>query len=624
METERYPADLVINITDFNECGWKEALATATRKTYCQIHDAFSTAARQAMENGQQKHGKALFLLAEACSMMLQPESPNVPFKPFLVLNGVRSPIPEDFSEADLDFFAEIIPAIDDCLVKARLADLIWLLQRRRGINFALTAIDAYMEIPLAAETWHTDVKSCWARAVTLARQIGKGAGDRLQSIGSTVFQIYESAIQNDNFWALNLAIFLLENQLVSSKEQAATIAGQLKAIAATYKNKEIHKAVHFYQTSGEFFKTAGDTEQWADTTVEIAEACAYEADKAMASNPSSGFITLNFYEKAIQTYRDIPKTYRAKYQVDEKLQELQTKLEKPGKQTLTEMIPFNSPRIDVTDLIDNYRKAVRGKTFIEALMVFCNLFRPPQLEKLRAEALSQIKKYPLTSIFSGQTLSKDGRVIAKRPALDLNDEKSKNNEVIIRESMIRNYGMLIDSYVRIAIMPALEELLLEHRVQEADFINIVQQSPIAPRDRVRLLAKALFYGYERDFVIALHLLAPQIENIVRVSLKSNGVSTTTLDSCGIETEKGLSTLMEIAGVDNILGEDLSFELKALFCDPFGPNLRNELAHGLIDDLHCYSAPSIYAWWRALRLVLNTSWKATQSDIDTTTESVEQ
>ena len=160
--------------------------------------------------------------------------------------------------------------------------------------------------------------------------------------------------------------------------------------------------------------------------------------------------------------------------------------------------------------------------------------------------------------------------------------------------------------------------------MQEVDVINFVKQSPIVPVDRVRRLAKALFYGYERDFVIALHLLAPQIENIIRASLKRNGIRTSTLDSCGIETENGLSTLMEIADVDNIWGEDLSFELKALFCDSFGPNLRNELAHGLIDDLHCYSAASIYAWWLALRLVFNTYWNATHKKADTTSESAQQ
>ena len=67
---------------------------------------------------------------------------------------------------------------------------------------------------------------------------------------------------------------------------------------------------------------------------------------------------------------------------------------------------------------------------------------------------------------------------------------------------------------------------------------------------------------------------------------------------------------MELPEVTQIFGEDLSFELKSLFCDAFGPNLRNELAHGLLDDEACHSTYAIYAWWLGLKLVFNTFWNA--------------
>jgi hypothetical protein len=56
----------------------------------------------------------------------------------------------------------------------------------------------------------------------------------------------------------------------------------------------------------------------------------------------------------------------------------------------------------------------------------------------------------------------------------------------------------------------------------------------------------------------------------------------------------------------------LSFEIKALFCDALGPNLRNELAHGLLDDDSFQSIHAIYAWWMGLRLVFNTFWNASR------------
>jgi hypothetical protein len=48
----------------------------------------------------------------------------------------------------------------------------------------------------------------------------------------------------------------------------------------------------------------------------------------------------------------------------------------------------------------------------------------------------------------------------------------------------------------------------------------------------------------------------------------------------------------------------LAFELQAVFCDSAGPNLRNALAHGLLDDDDMFSVASVYAWWLTLRLIM--------------------
>jgi hypothetical protein len=65
---------------------------------------------------------------------------------------------------------------------------------------------------------------------------------------------------------------------------------------------------------------------------------------------------------------------------------------------------------------------------------------------------------------------------------------------------------------------------------------------------------------------------------------------------------------MDITEVQQLFDEDLIFELKALFCDPLGPNLRNEVAHGLLDDGGSQFAYSIYAWWFTFRLLFINFW----------------
>ena len=82
----------------------------------------------------------------------------------------------------------------------------------------------------------------------------------------------------------------------------------------------------------------------------------------------------------------------------------------------------------------------------------------------------------------------------------------------------------------------------------------------------------------------------------------------------GPTNENGMSTLMDLPEAEQVFGKDLTFELRSLFCDAFGPNLRNELAHGLLDESACRSPYAIYAWWLALRLTFNTWWNAAHQD----------
>ena len=142
------------------------------------------------------------------------------------------------------------------------------------------------------------------------------------------------------------------------------------------------------------------------------------------------------------------------------------------------------------------------------------------------------------------------------------------------------------------------------------DFIELARQSPIVPIGRETLFGKALSLGFNQDFAASIHILAPQIEHMVRFRLQYAGVTTTHLDQEGIETEVGLSILIDIPETKVIFGENLAYELKALFCDPLGPNLRNYVAHGLLDDQHSNSVDAVYAWWLALKLVFGVFWQS--------------
>ena len=619
--------ELVLTSEDFAGCGWKEVMAGSDREEYSFISRAFYDAAKQAIDEDRQAHGKVLSLLADACSMNFSPDSFNEPFKPFIVLDGQCSIVPDVLSETDISFFAQIVDEIGDpCpkahLIKARLADLVWLLQSPREVKFALTAIDSYRIIPLDTETWIRDGDKCWQRAINLARLLKTGAGKRLAEMEASIIKAFTSVTREDGFLGSWLVDLLKSNAL--GRDHSTTIATRLESLAREFEDEdEFLKAREYFQASAYWFKESGDKEKSTEMTVEVAEGWVKEAVARLSSDQPSHGVAASFYENAIQTYRTIPRLERTTHRVDERIDELRRRLNESGERSLDEMSAIRTSGQDISQIVENARNAVRGKGLEEALKAFVNLSHT-NAKELRESTIKNLEHFIAHRLFPTTVMSRDGRVTAKIPSMSSSPTPSDGDEMVIRSKMVGNYCIHVSLTVQGSILPAQEILLLEHRLREADFVNLARQSPIVPIGRERLFGKALFAGYDQDFATSLHILVPQIEHMVRYHLKRAGVQTTNIDSNGIENENGLSSLMDLPQTEEIFGEDLSFEIRALFCDSFGPNLRNNLAHGLLDDRAGYSTDAIYAWWFGLKLVFNTFWNALSSNAESKEQGEEQ
>lgn len=593
----RYPENILVGPKDFRCSGWKVVLDAAARAGYEGMWEAFRSAAPKAIEAGKLAEGKLLWLLADACSMMLTPKSINKPFKPIMEFGDKRSAMPEDFSEADTILFSQIVEEIDNAWLRARLADLLWILRRPPNHKFALVAIDAYRMVPLVKEIWFRGGRECWGRAMCLAAMLRTGANDRLEEIETAMITALEKATLDEGFFALGLARLLMETNSLD-RNKAAVIAMKLESLFnLSHAQEQLSQAMKYSEASANCYRKAKDVAQALKMTVSFAETCAEHAMNCMSSSDGGGIAAMHFIETAIQKYRAIPKTARTAYRIDERIADLRRQMTIAGERSLSQMEVVSSESIDISQLVESARNAVRGKTVLEALAGFATIDQGARLNRLRHLSEKNLREYPLQSLVSVTHLSRDGRVIAKR------DSEAQDREEALLADMIRSYVIGIGLSVRGLIVPALEVLHLEHRLQETDFVDIASRSPIVQPGRERLVGKALYMGYDGDIASALHLLTPQIENLVRWQMKSRDVKTTRLDDDGLENELGLSGLMDLPKAAEIFGEDLAFEFKALFSDVLGPNLRNEVAHGLLDYEACEGVNAIYAWWFGFRIV---------------------
>jgi hypothetical protein len=605
----RYPDQTQITLEDFRRCGWKDAIVAQERDGYWGMWRALSAVASAAIQKRMFHEGKALWLLADACSLTLDPGSPNGPFVPFVITARVHTALPDAYTKWEVGLLADFAKEVDDVWLQARLADLAWTLSTPRKLEHALLAIDAYRQISLDPDNWLAGGRECWSRAIRLAQMLRNGAGDRLSAMEAALVSAFDGAEAGQGYFAIWLADLMLDRGLAS--DHSVAIAEKLEAIARIFDGSgDMQRARDYYDAAEKWYRQTDEVDRAIGMIVCVAEGWAKEAKMRQSSSDPSHMVAASFYENAIQVYRRIPRRERVTHDVDARLAQLHGELAEAGARSLEEMKSVSSPSIDISAVIERSRSAVQGKTPVDALAAFASIDNGANVEKMRAFAEKMLQEHPLQALFGSTHVSRDGRVVAKRPGMGLDGSESKDYKVAVWGGMVNHYEMGLGIVVQGCILPALEALHLEHRISEQDFIAIASRSPIVPEDRSQIFGKALYAGYNYDFMVAIHLLVPQIEHTVRWHLKNVEVKTTTLGIDGIENEIGLSSLMELPELTKIFGENLTFELKALFCDPLGVNLRNELAHGLWDDDACRSIPAVYAWWLTTRIVFLPFWNA--------------
>ncbi|MDN3510410.1 MAG: DUF4209 domain-containing protein [Candidatus Jettenia sp.] len=604
MSAERYPQNLVITVDNFRNSNWRETIENAGERSYPIYWDLFLKAAHHAMGDGNTAKGKVLWLLADVCSMMLKPESINEPFQPFVVMQGKRSAIPEDFTNSDLVFFEDILPEIEDYCLKARIADTLWLVRQPRKVQYALSAIDSYIQFPLDVENLLRDGKEAWHRAIRLALILKNGAGDRLQNIRDSIFSKFQTTNFCDQFHALWLADLLEMAYL--EEVRSNDVAAKLSSFAQNAKDAQYwHCAREYFEGAIRWYKRINKEDEVHHLYVNMAETWVSEAEQRTSDDNPSNMVAGHFLERAIQTFRKIPKKERTAYKVDERIENLHKKMKRANKLALDEMRQIETPGHGISQSVEASRNHVTGRNFPEVLLAFANIYPRVIVDQIRENAKKSMQRSILRHLCTSIHMTQDGRVASKSVGLNFDDTNSPETQQAIWHEMIRNYSLQISLVVQANILPALQVLNAEHRLTERTLLSICRRSHIIPPDREVLWAKGLFFGFGRDFVVSTHLLIPQLEHLVRIIMKQSEFKTTTLDSNGIETENGLSALLDNPDTEKVMDKNLIFEFKALLSDAVGPNLRNEMAHGLLEADRAESVYAIYLWWLCLRLIIN-------------------
>lgn len=443
----------------------------------------------------------------------------------------------DDFSMEELKFIDSVYSYIEEPLVKARFADLLWLCVQPRKIDHARTAIKSYLSLPIEPKRWHSDLSACWKRCVRLALSINDRSS--ISTIESSLLAAFSKDYPDNAYMHLWIAEIITENGMCGDRLEP--IAVQLFRKAESFYSKaQYREAREYLHLSEKLFKSLNNDESWLGCLVLSANSFEHEGDARLGSSQG---VANSFYENALQAYRRIPAAKREELGVTEKLESIRKKITNTGSGVMEELRVMQGPSTDISDLVVAARKHVSDKESLEVALLFFSGFSGPKYHDLHARTLDLIKAYPISNLFARNQYASDGRLVAKTPAMSL-DEPSGDHKAVFHK-MIQNFQHDLQLIVQAQIIPALNQILMEYRVTKEFLRLLCYHSPIVPESHDDLMASALWCGFEHDFGNGIHLLAPQVEHLIRTLLKSKGVHTSNVDKEGVENENGLSTLLD-------------------------------------------------------------------------------
>ena len=539
---------------------------------------------------------KSLFLLSNICSPMIDLESRNDPFQPFMTWGNKRSFLPIDLTDEEILYLSSILDEDLPPILKARIADILWTYLKPKNKKYSEIAIENYISMDVFKDFFQPDIYVFWEKAAMLAKQAKNNS--LIEKIKSKLLEEIENPSTNWDFHLLTI-IEIFDNTDLD-KERNHKLAEKLLEKQKEFNHKQqFHIVEKYLELAVKLFKKSGNTEDSYKSLALLSQAIENHGDYR---KNESAIVANSFYKLAFQRYREIPNSYRSTLQIDQKLDTVQEKITQSGLLITDELKLISTKEIDISDLQEHCAKHVKGKqTAFESLLYFSSV-SSCNFESIWKSTENNINNFPTSSLFGATSVSPDGRKISSIPPLALD---GNNRDEVILQKAIKNFGIHMHLAVEGCILPALNQIQKEYLFPKEFLIQLCKLSAIVPEKREILVANALYQGFEGDFGSAIHLLAPQVENMIRQRLKQNGLVTTHTAQKDIENEIGLSCLVNLDGAREILGDDLWFELQAVFTDSLSANLRNEVGHGLLDDETSNSLYSVYAWWMVLRLVIH-------------------
>lgn len=546
----------------------------------------------QADRDRLDENARLLFdLLENISSLGVEIHNSGITFYPmFVMADGRRTFAVEDITDDDY----EMLKAIDferlPLILRSLVADILW--TQKKDFAAAQIAAEAYWEL---CQLWYANGDNLGTlkmvqRAVCISVQTNQTS---LYSRICTWFETFliHGATSGDCFISLRIMELFAEQKNSNVSSFLPVLDNMISS-----NSDNVLLVEQAYELKTHCLNKLKNKEGATNNNLSLAQYYIDFAEKIVEDNIHNAMRAVNFFQKAIDLYRNNGAPVQAE-KTHKRLVEIQKEIPK-------NMVAI-STELDIKDILDNIKFNMEGLTFEESIIRLTQMIVFDHRESIKSRVIEEFKEFPLTHLFSKNLINARGQTILTLPPLDIrNPEKDpKLLELHMYQNALKKQQITGDIWVKNTLSLIKDSFTIENSM--IDFL--IKDNPIIPEGRERIFQKAICMFLRGEFYEAIHILAPQTENLFRNIAAGVGGLTVTLENDGSSMEKVLSSIFSLPEMLDSYDNDILFTFRGLLNEQAGANIRNEVAHGIIEETACSSGVCLYFGAAVIKLLTYTS-----------------
>lgn len=528
------------------------------------------------------EHEKAEQLRTESAAFTLGTKGDAFPgyFQPFLVMtDGTTGPPRDFFNAARLKYLAERAQNSLNPIHTSRYADVVWDFSEKKDVRMAQIAIDAYVKCAeiFRRNGWGIEFGEVLSRALRLSLMTRDS--ERVSSTKQAILGYLKDLDSTQEYrFCLELADTIADSRVAMKDPDLRVVLDILSRGAAYYREKHLGRKDSFGPVDGpsehlvrEFHRTklklVSDQSYAQVDRIAIADSYERQGDSTAETNPLA---SLSMYLDAEKEFQNLGRR--------SDIDRLRVKLSNAGRLTERDMHTI-SAKIEIKDSeIEQYIKPLLAPGLEETLACVSAALEEtlerisaaphfiPDLTRAKEQVVKLREQFPLTFLIP-KIVVRDGHVITSVA------DETELADAALTDELVRRIQLST-----IYIGHLFQKLKRDHALSPTSIVAHFQRWGLCEDRNLALLNIGIEHYFRGDHVSALHILVLQFEDMLRNILQRAGRPVTHRGGAIV-----LSSLLSDEGFSRVAGLSLKRFYEVLLSDPSGMNLRNNLAHGLMD-----------------------------------------